>query len=71
MTPNDPIGDLRQQLEGLRRELRQTLGELDDPQAKALLETSAEVIGGLIKAFEHYHDKSEPAWLRVSRRIFP
>lgn len=71
MIPDDPIRDLRQRLENLQRDLRQTLGELDDPQGAALLETSAEVVGGLIKAFEHYAGKSEPAWLRISRRIFP
>lgn len=71
MTSDDPILHLHQRLEDMQRALRQTLGELDDPQSKALLETSAEVIGRLIKAFEHYAAKSEPAWLRVSRRLFP
>lgn len=67
----DPIRDLRQRLQDLQRDLRDALVELEDPQCKALLETSAEVLGGLVTAFEHYGDKSEPAWLRISRRIFP
>lgn len=71
MIADDPIRALRLRLEDVQRDLRQTLGELDNPQGKALLETSAEVVGGLIKAFEHYAAKSEPAWLRISRRLFP
>ena len=71
LTTDDPITALRQRLDDVRRELRDAISELDDPHSKALLETSAEVLGGLIKAFEHYQDKSEPAWRRVSRRLFP
>jgi hypothetical protein len=37
-------------------------GKVDDPRAKALFETSAEVLTGLVTAFEHYDNKSEPAW---------
>ncbi|KTC75243.1 hypothetical protein Lbir_0617 [Legionella birminghamensis] len=42
--------------------LRKDIKEIDEPQCKALFETSAEVISGLIKAFEHYKNKSEEAW---------
>jgi hypothetical protein len=35
----------------------------DDPKCAALCETSAEVMGGLDKAFTHYLSKSEKAWL--------
>jgi hypothetical protein len=34
-------------------------GEVKEPQAQALLETSAAVIGGLIKAFDDYERRSE------------
>lgn len=33
-----------------------------DPKGKALLETSAEVLGGLEKAFHDYLQKKEDAW---------
>jgi len=42
--------------------LREGLAELTDPKAQALFETSAEVLGGLTKAFEHYENKTEKAW---------
>ena len=42
--------------------LRSDIGKVDDPQFKAMFETSAEVLTGLIKAFEHYERQSEPAW---------
>jgi hypothetical protein len=50
----------------LSRELIDHLSEdvqkIDEPRAKALFETSAEVLGGLKKAFHDYESKSEPAW---------
>jgi hypothetical protein len=36
----------------------------DDPQARALFETAAEVLRGLMKALEDYQRASEPAWRR-------
>ncbi len=46
----------------LRDELRTTIGNVDDPQAKAMLETGAEVLGGLRQAFVDYAEGSEKAW---------
>lgn len=71
MTPNDQIPTLRLCLDDLRRDLRRAIDAVDDPQGKALLEVSAEVLGGLITAFEHYRDKSEPAWQALAKRLFP
>lgn len=71
MTFDDPIRHLRHRLDEVQRDLRQAIGQLDDPQGKALLEVSAEVVGGLSKAFADYQEKSEPAWLQVAKRIFP
>jgi hypothetical protein len=42
--------------------LRGDILVMDDPQAKALFEVSAEVLNGLKKAFEDYDTKSEDAW---------
>jgi len=44
--------------------LRDDVTKVDDPQFKALFETSAEVLGGLVKAFNDYERKSEAAWRR-------
>jgi hypothetical protein len=35
-----------------------------DPKALALFETTAEVLQGLITAYEHFEQKSEPVWQR-------
>jgi len=42
--------------------LRSDIEKIDDPRAKAMFETSAEVLGGLQKAFRDYEQKNEPAW---------
>ena len=42
--------------------LRQDVRAIQDPRARALLETAAEVLGGLEKAFHDYDKKDEPAW---------
>lgn len=48
-------------LDELARDLRAEAEELDDPPARALFETSADVLTGLRTAFQHFHDRSEPA----------
>lgn len=53
---------MRQRFDDLIQHLREDVDKVDDPQAKALFETSAEVIGGLATAFRHYEEKSESAW---------
>ena len=42
--------------------LRQDIEKVDEPQLKAMFETSAEVLGGLVKAFGDYEKKNEAAW---------
>ena len=49
-------------MEDLINHLREDVGKVDDPQAKALFEVSAEVLQGLQRAFEHFETKSEEAW---------
>jgi hypothetical protein len=48
----------KQTIEDLRGEIK----VIDDPRAKALFETAAEVIGGLEKAFHDYDRRDELAW---------
>ncbi|HXU99623.1 MAG TPA: hypothetical protein VG166_03910 [Caulobacteraceae bacterium] len=62
---NDPrhhTTQVKQHLEATRDHLRADIGKIAEPQAKALFETSAEVLGGLIKAFDDYEKKNEAAW---------
>lgn len=49
-------------MEELINHLREDVKKVDDPQAKALFEVSAEVLEGLQRAFEHFETKSEKAW---------
>ena len=49
---------MRQLIEHLRADV----GKVMEPKAQALFETSAEVLSGLVKAFDDYEHKSEKAW---------
>lgn len=67
--PADPRRDclqrarqLRQRLLDLQDSLRAEVDEAGEPQLRALLETSAEVLGGLGKTFDDYAAKNEAAW---------
>ena len=42
--------------------LREDVGKVTEPKAQALFETSAEVLTGLVKAFDDYEKKGEEAW---------
>jgi hypothetical protein len=42
--------------------VREDVPKVSDPKAQALFETSAEVLGGLITAYEHFEQGSEAAW---------
>ncbi len=53
---------MRQRLEDTLQHMRADIDKVDDPQFKAMSETSAEVLGGLMTAFSDYEQKSEPAW---------
>ncbi len=41
---------------------REGVGEVDDPRGQALFETTAEVLQGLVNAYEHYEGSAEEAW---------
>lgn len=53
---------MRTALREIREHLREDIEKVDEPQLKAMFETSAEVIGGLEKAFSDYEQKNEPGW---------
>jgi len=65
--PDD--GDPRHHTQKMQRRLEQTIAHLrediekvDEPKLKAMFETSAEVLGGLVRAFRDYEQKNESAW---------
>jgi hypothetical protein len=62
---NDPLyhaGKMRQSMKDISNHLRDDIDKLHEPQAKALFEVTAEVLDGLVKAFQDYEEKAERAW---------
>lgn len=54
--------NIQRMLRDVMRHAREDVGKVDDPKARALYETTAEVLGGLATAYEHYLEHSEEAW---------
>ena len=46
--------------------LREDIRKVDEPQLAAMFETSAEVLSGLVKAFDDYEKKNEAAWRKAA-----
>jgi hypothetical protein len=53
---------MKKRLSEIQTHLREDIGKVEEPQLQAMFETSAEVLGGLIKAFDDYEKKNEAAW---------
>ena len=53
---------IRDMLTDVAEHARGDVRKVEDPRAQALFETTAEVLGGLATAYEHYESESEPAW---------
>jgi archaellum component FlaG (FlaF/FlaG flagellin family) len=53
---------MQKRLQETMDHLRRDIEIIDDPKLKAMFETSAEVLGGLVKAFQDYERKNESAW---------
>ena len=53
---------IKARMHQLIKHLREDVGRIAEPKAQALFETSAEVLAGLVKAFDDYEKKSEAAW---------
>ena len=60
--PRRHTAHVRGRLEELIGHLRDDIGKIDDPRAQALFETTAEGLGGLVKAYEHFDAGAEEAW---------
>jgi hypothetical protein len=64
---NDPkhhTQKMKKQLDDIVTHLRQDTSKVDEPQLAAMFETAAEVLKGLVKAFDDYEKKNEAAWRR-------
>jgi len=64
--PRHHTQKMQKALKQLQDHLRQDIEKVDEPQLKAMFETSAEVLGGLIKTFRDYEAKNESAWRKAS-----
>jgi hypothetical protein len=53
---------VRNEMRSLAQHLREDVNKITEPQARAMFETSAEVLGALAKAFEDYEKNNEPAF---------
>jgi len=60
--PQHHTQKMKKRLEETITNLRQDIGKVDEPQLAAMFETSAEVLKGLVKAFDDYEKKNEAAW---------
>jgi hypothetical protein len=59
--PRHHTQKMRRSLQDIKDHLREDIAKVDEPQLRAMFETSAEVLGGLIKAFRDYEEKNETA----------
>lgn len=60
--PQRHLQRIRGMLDDVARHAREDVDKVHDPKARALFETTAEVLGGLSRAYEHAAEKTESAW---------
>jgi hypothetical protein len=60
--PQHHTEKMKARLQEIVTHVRADIQKVDEPQLKAMFETSAEVLIGLIKAFSDYEKKNEAAW---------
>jgi hypothetical protein len=63
--PRHHTQKMQRALQEIQDHLREDVEKVDEPQFKAMFETAAEVLGGLIKAFRDYEQKTEAAWRKT------
>lgn len=54
--------EIQKQLQALHDLVKIHAQKVANPKCAALCETTAEVLGGLTMAYEHFHKNSELAW---------
>jgi hypothetical protein len=62
LRPSWQLQKIKARMRQLIEHLREDIGKVTEPKARALCETSAEVFAGLVKAFDDYEKKGEAAW---------
>ena len=61
--PRHHAARTRAMLNDLANHAREEGRRVPEPKAQALFETTAEVLRGLMMAYEHYEKRTEEAWL--------
>lgn len=59
--PRHHTANIKHMLTELSKHLEEDIGKVDDPQAKALFETTREDANGLVRAYDDY-ERNAPAW---------
>ena len=59
--PLHHVDKIQGMLDMLINHVREDVGKVDEPRAKVLFETTAEVLLGLKTAYQHYQEAREPA----------
>jgi hypothetical protein len=59
---------LKQMLSDTATHAREDVSKVSDPKAQALFETTAEVLKGLVKAYDDFEQKQEVAWKAAGSR---
>lgn len=60
--PRHHTPTIRGMLADAVRHAREDVDKVTDPQARTLFETTAGVLDGLLRAYDHAERRSEPAW---------
>ena len=64
--PRHHTSKLKQILTDTIKHAREDVTKVTDPKAQALFETTAEVLGGLEKAYDDFERREETAWRKAS-----
>jgi hypothetical protein len=59
--PRHHTANIKRMLDELKNHVREDVSKVTEPKAQVLFETTAEVLSGLMTAYEHYETKAEPA----------
>ncbi|HEY8490025.1 MAG TPA: hypothetical protein VIO14_03435 [Dehalococcoidia bacterium] len=62
--PRYHTANIRRMLSEVMDHARDDVAKVREPKAQALFETTAEVLRGLVTAYDHYEQQQEPAWRR-------
>ena len=60
--PRHHTANIKLMLDELINHAQEDVPKVQDPRAKALFETTAEVLIGLRTAYDHFEQAREPAW---------